>query len=76
MHTIHTVRELDNYKRFIGGAKDEDRVAAMTMNAMTAESKKEMQQLMVMLYFTDLSYDRGDLCLAMKITEYEKGWRG
>ncbi len=43
-------------------------------NVFRRSDTKKMMEDMAMLYILDLRYDRGDICIAMKIVETEKGW--
>lgn len=54
-------------------AKSREDVIRMA-NVFRRSDTKKMMEDMAMLYILDLRYERGDICIAMKIVETEKGW--
>lgn len=73
---IPELKQHEVFKRWTDGegrCKDLDRVAAMTLQAMFADSAEQFQQVLVM-YILDMTYDRGDICLARKIGHRIRGW--
>lgn len=54
-------------------AKDPEKLDRMLKAFEVAESNDELTQLS-MLYVFDMTYDRGDVLLAVKLTKQEKGW--
>jgi hypothetical protein len=61
------------FDRYMPQAKDEWRTKQMVTFLRKAENKEEMEKIAGLFVF-DMTYDRGDICLAMKIVESEKGW--
>lgn len=53
---------------------DHDRYQAMLKVFDVADSKRELESLML-LYVFDLSFPREDILMAAKATELAKGWR-
>jgi hypothetical protein len=60
-------------ERYMPAAKDQDKTEQMITMFRVAESKDELEQI-TLLFLFDMSYDRGDICLAIGIVEREKGW--
>ncbi len=54
-------------------AQDREKLDRMLKAFEVAESDDELTQLS-MLYVFDMSYDRGDVLLAVKLTKQAKGW--
>lgn len=54
-------------------AQDPEKLDRMLKAFEVAENSDELNQLS-MLYVFDMSYDRGDVLLAVKLTKQEKGW--
>lgn len=54
-------------------AKNLDRYKQMVTFFSMAENKAELDQA-TMLFMLDMSYDRGDICLALHTVECAKGW--
>ncbi len=52
-----------------------EKYRAMRAGLSESESHEELKRMAVMLYVTDLSYPRADICLVLKDIETEKGWR-
>ncbi len=63
-----------SFQRYKAGAKDEDALIRMVTVCGAAENQKELNAAATM-YILDMSYERSDICLAMKIIEIERGWR-
>ena len=61
-------------ERAIRNAKGGEKFEAMLAAFGNAVDHKELKWLMCTLYVPDLSYDRGDICLAMKVVEMERKW--
>jgi hypothetical protein len=62
------------FNRYSPQAKDYGRYAQMIIIFRNAESKEELNNLSI-LYIMDMSFERADICLALKTVEFEKGWR-
>ena len=54
-------------------AKNLDKYKQMVKMMSVAENKEELGQA-TMLFMLDMSYDRGDICLALHTVECAKGW--
>lgn len=54
-------------------AQDPEKLDRMLKTLEVAENNDELTQLS-MLYAFDMSYDRGDVLLAVKLIQQEKGW--
>jgi|APSaa5957512622_1039677.scaffolds.fasta_scaffold79992_3 hypothetical protein len=54
-------------------AQDPEKLDRMLKAFEVAESNDELTQLS-MLYVFDMTYDRGDVLLAIKLTQQERGW--
>lgn len=63
------------FRRYAPQAKDVWKFTQMVGFFREAETHDEMKRISVMMFIPDLSYERADICLALKVVELEKGWR-
>ncbi len=63
----------ERLEQILSTAKDREAVVRM-VNVFRRSDTKKMMEDMALLYILDLRYERGDICIAMKIIETEKSW--
>ncbi len=61
-------------ERAIHSAQNPAKFEPMLKVLGNAETGAELIQMYLMFYVPDMSYDRGDICLAVKVLEKERGW--
>jgi uncharacterized damage-inducible protein DinB len=72
-HPLPVKQEI--FDRYKDGAKNPEKFERMIrMVGEGAETKADMEKMIMMFFATDMSYHRADICLAMKVIEKDRGW--
>ena len=61
-------------ERAVVNAKNTDKFEQMLTLLGNMETHDELKQAALMFFVPDMSYDRGDICLALKVLEMENHW--